>query len=185
MNEFFKGFTLSLNVCVCLGVVHACSCLRRPEEGVRSPGAGVTGGYEHLCRVLGTELGSSASATDALSCWAISPLLRLFVCLFFRDRVSLYRPGCPGTHFVDQTGLELRNPPVPASQVLGLKACTTMPGLSVCFLLHPCPAHFFFFFLKIYLFIICKYTVAVFRHTRRGRQISLRVVVSHHVVAGI
>jgi hypothetical protein len=41
------------------------------------------------------------------------------------------------------------------------------------------------FFLKIYLFIICKYTVAVFRRTRRGHQISLRVVVSHHVVAGI
>jgi hypothetical protein len=46
---------------------------------------------------------------------------------------------------------------------------------------------FFFFFkdLFIYLFIICKYTVAVFRRTRRGHQISLRVVVSHHVVAGI
>jgi hypothetical protein len=43
----------------------------------------------------------------------------------------------------------------------------------------------FFFFLKIYLFIICKYTVAVFRHTRRGRQILLQMVVSHHVVAGI
>jgi hypothetical protein len=36
-----------------------------------------------------------------------------------------------------------------------------------------------------YLFIICKYTVADFRLTRRGRQISLRMVVSHHVVAGI
>jgi hypothetical protein len=46
-------------------------------------------------------------------------------------------------------------------------------------------AVFFFFFLKIYLFIICKYTVAVFRHARRGRQISLQMVVSHHVVAGI
>jgi hypothetical protein len=33
--------------------------------------------------------------------------------------------------------------------------------------------------------IINKYTVAVFRHTRRGRQISLLVVVSHHVVARI
>jgi hypothetical protein len=33
--------------------------------------------------------------------------------------------------------------------------------------------------------IIHKYTVAVFRLTRRGRQISLWVVVSHHVVAGI
>jgi hypothetical protein len=38
---------------------------------------------------------------------------------------------------------------------------------------------------KIYLFIIYKYTVAVFRHTRRGRQISLQMVVSHHAVAGI
>jgi hypothetical protein len=42
-----------------------------------------------------------------------------------------------------------------------------------------------FFFLKIYSFIICKYTVAVFRHSKRGSQISLRMVVSHHVVAGI
>jgi hypothetical protein len=43
----------------------------------------------------------------------------LFVfCLFvFRDRVSLYSPGCPGTHFVDQAGLELRNPPASASRV--------------------------------------------------------------------
>jgi hypothetical protein len=47
--------------------------------------------------------------------------------LIFRDRVSLYSPGCPGTHFVDQAGLELRNLPVSASLVLGLKACTTMP----------------------------------------------------------
>jgi hypothetical protein len=35
------------------------------------------------------------------------------------------------------------------------------------------------------LFIISKYTVADFRHTRRGHQISLQMVVSHHVVAGI
>jgi hypothetical protein len=36
----------------------------------------------------------------------------LFFCFLFfvfRDRVSLYSPGCPGTHFVDQAGLELRN----------------------------------------------------------------------------
>jgi hypothetical protein len=37
----------------------------------------------------------------------------------------------------------------------------------------------------IYLFIVYKYTIAVFRHSRRGHQISLRMVVSHHVVAGI
>jgi hypothetical protein len=42
-----------------------------------------------------------------------------------------------------------------------------------------------FFFFKYLFIIICKYIVAVFRHTRRGSQISLRMVVSHHVVAGI
>jgi hypothetical protein len=44
---------------------------------------------------------------------------------FFRDNVSLCSPGCPGTHSVDQAGLELRNPPASASQVLGLKVCAT------------------------------------------------------------
>jgi hypothetical protein len=40
-------------------------------------------------------------------------------------------------------------------------------------------------FLKIiYLFNVYEYTVAVFRHTRRGHQISLQMVVSHHVIAG-
>jgi hypothetical protein len=34
------------------------------------------------------------------------------------------------------------------------------------------------------LFYICEYTVAVFRHTRRGHQIPLQMVVSHHVVPG-
>jgi hypothetical protein len=28
-----------------------------------------------------------------------------------QERVSLCSPGCPGTHFVDQAVLELRNPP--------------------------------------------------------------------------
>jgi hypothetical protein len=42
--------------------------------------------------------------------------------LVFRDRVSLCSPGCPGTHSVDQAGLELRNLPASASRVLGLKA---------------------------------------------------------------
>jgi hypothetical protein len=46
----------------------------------------------------------------------------------FQDRVSLYSPGCPRTHSVDQAGLELRNPPVSASQVLGLKHALPLPG---------------------------------------------------------
>jgi hypothetical protein len=60
-----------------------------------------------------------------------------FVCLFvfvFQDRISLYSPGCPGTHFVEQAGLELRNLPASTSQVLVLKACTTMPGSLFVFL---------------------------------------------------
>jgi hypothetical protein len=48
-----------------------------------------------------------------------------FSFLFFLDSVSVYSPGCPGTHFVDQAGLELRNPAVSASRALGLKACAT------------------------------------------------------------
>jgi hypothetical protein len=52
----------------------------------------------------------------------------VFFCFVFQDRVSLYSPGCPGTHSVDQAGLELRNLLASASRVLGLKVCATMPG---------------------------------------------------------
>jgi cell division protein FtsW (lipid II flippase) len=45
--------------------------------------------------------------------------------------------------------------------------------------------HLRFIYLFIYLFIICKYTVAIFRYSRRESQVSLQMVVSHHVVAGI
>jgi hypothetical protein len=48
-----------------------------------------------------------------------------FFFFFPQDRVSLCSPGCPGTHFVDQAGLRLRNLPTSASQVLESKACTT------------------------------------------------------------
>jgi hypothetical protein len=57
--------------------------------------------------------------------------------LVFRVRVS----GCPGTHFVDQTGLKLRNLPASASQVLGLKVCATTTRLQQCFLSSPPPPH--------------------------------------------
>ena len=48
--------------------------------------------------------------------------------LVFRDRVSPNSPVCPGTHFVDQDGPELRNPSASASQVLGLKVYATDLG---------------------------------------------------------
>jgi hypothetical protein len=36
----------------------------------------------------------------------------------------------------------------------------------------------------VFYFFVYEYTVAVFRHTRRGHRIPLQMVVSHHVVAG-
>ena len=53
----------------------------------------------------------------------------IYIYLVFRDRVSLSSPGCPGTHSVDQAGLKLRNLPTSASQLLGLKVCTTTAWL--------------------------------------------------------
>jgi hypothetical protein len=78
-----------------------------------------------------------------------------FLSFVFRDRVSLCSPGCPGTHSVNKAGLELRNLPASASQVLGLKACATTPGMMwdldlfycTCFLKN----EFYFLF---YLFIL-------------------------------
>jgi hypothetical protein len=49
----------------------------------------------------------------------------LLIYLFFIFLGFSVYPGCPGTHFVDQAGLKLRNLPASASQVLGLKACAT------------------------------------------------------------
>jgi hypothetical protein len=40
--------------------------------------------------------------------------------LVFQDRVSLCSPGCPGTHFVDQAGLELRNLPASSAGIKGV-----------------------------------------------------------------
>ncbi|EDL27898.1 mCG145428, partial [Mus musculus] len=57
---------------------------------------------------------------------ASTTLLQVVYC----TRISLCSPGCPGTHSVDQADLELRNPPAFASQVLGLKARATTPGLN-------------------------------------------------------
>jgi hypothetical protein len=68
---------------------------------------------------------AAASMKSLLFCF----VLFCFVLLFFRGKVSLCSPGCPGTHSVDQSGLEFRNLPVSASRVLGLKACATTAQL--------------------------------------------------------
>jgi hypothetical protein len=58
-------------------------------------------------------------------------LLLLLLFVLFRDRVSLCSFGCPGTHSVDQAGLELRILSASASRVLGETACTTTQLLGV------------------------------------------------------
>jgi hypothetical protein len=46
-------------------------------------------------------------------------------CFYETGFLCIDSPGCPGIHFVDQAGLELKNLPASASRVLGLKACAT------------------------------------------------------------
>jgi len=104
----------------------------------------ITDGCEPPCGCWDLNSGPSKEQSVLLSAEpSHQPWFGFFVCLFvcflvlvlvFRDKVSLCSPGCPGTHSVDQAGLELRNPPASASQVLRLKACATMPS-KVCFFL--------------------------------------------------
>jgi hypothetical protein len=56
-----------------------------------------------------------------------SYFFKIFIYLFIffeTGLLSLYSPGCPGTHFVDQAGLKLRNPP--ASETVSL-SCAVCP----------------------------------------------------------
>jgi hypothetical protein len=78
------------------------------------------------------KLSMTQSITSCLHFFFFFVLFCFVLFCFFRDRVSLYSSGCPGTHSVDQTILKLRNPPASASasasQVLGLKVCAHYPG---------------------------------------------------------
>jgi hypothetical protein len=57
-------------------------------------------------------------------CFVLFYFVLFFVVVVFWQKVSLDSPGCPVNHSVDHAGLELRNSPASASQVLGLKECT-------------------------------------------------------------
>jgi hypothetical protein len=64
----------------------------------------------------------------------------VFVLFCFWDKVPLCSPGCPGTHFGDQAGLELRILPASAYWVLRSKVCATTPSflvalLSICYVM--------------------------------------------------
>jgi hypothetical protein len=60
-------------------------------------------------------------------------LLCFYVFVFCFFVFCFWFPGCPGTHFVDQAGLKLRNLPASASQMLGLKVCATTAQLKCLF----------------------------------------------------
>ena len=75
----------------------------------------------------------SDKASELVFFWSVC----LFVCLFGLVLVLVFETEflCIAlavlelTHFVDQAGLELRNPPASASQMLGLKVYATTPDL--------------------------------------------------------
>jgi hypothetical protein len=89
--------------------------------------------------------------------------------------ISLCSPGCPGTHSVAQAGLKLRNLPVSASQVLGLKACATTAWLGL-----------FSFYECFACLRVCTCDVYVpGEGVSDSLELELQVVVSHHVGTGI
>jgi hypothetical protein len=103
---FFFNSLFIFTLCTLVFCLHVTVCVRVLDLGVPVS-----------CElwILGLEPWSSGRAVFVLFIYPPPPF-------FFRDRVSLCSPGCPGTHSVDQAGLELRNLPASALQVLGLKA---------------------------------------------------------------
>ena len=81
-----------------------------------------------LCQKLGCSGGCKLFYLFIYLC------IYLFIYWFFETRslCIVLAVLCPGTHSVDQAGLELRNRPASASQVLGLKACATNARLLFC-----------------------------------------------------
>lgn len=64
-----------------------------------------------------------------LLCTLASKCYGLSWCLFFETGTLFCSSDCPGIHFVDQAGLELRDASGSLTSLLGLKAFTTRPSL--------------------------------------------------------
>jgi hypothetical protein len=80
--------------------------------------------------LLGPTYQSLALIPDQMKFYLESPFIHLYlvwfdVSTFWWDRDSLCSTDCPGTCSVDQAGLELRDLPACAFQVLGLKTFIT------------------------------------------------------------
>ena len=79
--------------------------------------------------------------------WVISPAPEQVFFFFFLSFFWFFKTGFlyVALAVLDQAGLELRNPPASASQVLGLKACTTIARLG----------RFFFNYLFLFICVHC------------------------------
>lgn len=60
--------------------------------------------------------------------WPMLVAFSFFYFAFFLQKVSLCSHGCPGTHFVDQVGLKLTDPPGSASKGVH-RRCPASPPL--------------------------------------------------------
>jgi hypothetical protein len=69
------------------------------------------------CQTRGRKLLTTLGETYLPTSLSLSLSLSLSFFFFFPSETWVYlcSPGCPGTHFVDQAGLELRNLPASAS----------------------------------------------------------------------
>jgi hypothetical protein len=81
-------FIFNMRICMQVSTVP-----QAPEEGNKYPGAANVGA------------GNQTQKEHQELLTAVPSLHPLDFVFFFRDRVSLCSPGCPGTHFVDQAGL--------------------------------------------------------------------------------
>ena len=92
-----------------------------------------------------------AMGKGTTSCVFFFILFVFAVVVGFQERVPRCRPGpaCHVTHSRQQAGLELRDPSVSASPMLGLQACATTSWLSF----------FLFFFFKFYLCVFVRVCV--------------------------
>jgi hypothetical protein len=138
LNVYFYLLT-SMTFFCCVCHIHAGMGEARRGHETPEPELGPNSALEELQGLC------SAKPPSRPSSFTFFKKIFIYLFLVYRDRVSLCSPGCPGTHSVDQAGLELTNPPASASasasQVLGLNACTTTA----------CP-----FFKKIFiLFSLC------------------------------
>lgn len=71
-------------------VSHVCGHQWSPKEGIVCSGAGVTGGCEHLPRLLGTKLGSSGRSANAFKHCTISLVLETFFTLGTNSKMILF-----------------------------------------------------------------------------------------------